>query len=63
MSLETILEDLKGRRRDDMLRKIVPSARPEMTDHPRLLGEFDERPEYVMMPSDVYIELENQLDD
>ena len=33
-----------------------------MTDLPRWLGEFDERPEYVTMPSEVYIELENQME-
>jgi hypothetical protein len=34
-----------------------------MTDHQQLLGEFDERPEYETMLSEVYNELENQLDD
>ena len=63
MSLKTILEDLKGRRtaEEDCSKRAM--QRPEMTDHPRLLGEFDERLEYVTMPSEVYIELENQLDD
>ena len=37
--------------------------RPGMIDHPRWLGEFDKRPENVTMPSEVYIALENQLDD
>ena len=35
----------------------------EMTDHPRLLGKFDKRPEYVTILNEVYIERENQLDD
>ena len=63
MSLETILEEKVTRWRAEEDGSKRATQRPEMTDHPRLLGEFDERPEYVTMPSEVYIELEKQLDD